>query len=301
MPQQSYYDIDAILAEEELVPCTTLFEFSHLAGLDPDGAHHRQLRQQQQQKQQTRDDDQFESSSSSSACGYLPENSRIKIALWAVETWAQLGFVRLQLPRHYGRRARERYDADPGDANLRRRNERFFLSGRRLVHLIEQSSTQVARAIASLPRSRNSSNSNSSTIRHTRALTELSREARALRRTLLQTYAGERLRRVFDWSQSGTDSNDNANDSNRNSSDDVSAYLHRLTEMEQRLYHAGASAVGDLEEWKVFGNRRLWMATAPTTTTKTAPNHHKRPVATVTPGEETRQRPEPVEQRRRLQ
>lgn len=110
MQQQSYYDIDAILAEEELVPCTTLFEFSHLAGLDPDGAHHRQ---QHAHQKQDNDHEDYESSA------YLPENSRIKIPLWAVETWAQLGFVRLQLPRHYGRRARERYDADPGDANLR--------------------------------------------------------------------------------------------------------------------------------------------------------------------------------------
>lgn len=107
MTRQSYYDIDAILAEEELIPCTTLFEFSHLADLDPDGLHHRQ----QQHKE---DDDSLGESS-----GYLPENSRVKIPLWAVETWATLGFVRLQLPRHYGRRARERYDADPGDANLR--------------------------------------------------------------------------------------------------------------------------------------------------------------------------------------
>ena len=28
--ESSYYDIDAILAEEELVPCTTNFDFSHL-------------------------------------------------------------------------------------------------------------------------------------------------------------------------------------------------------------------------------------------------------------------------------
>ena len=110
MPQ-SYYDIDAILAEEELVPCTTLFEFSHLADLDPDGTHHRQ--QQQQQNEDANGHGHGESSA------YLPENSRIKIPLWAVEKWATLGFVRLQLPRHYGRRARERYDADPGDANLR--------------------------------------------------------------------------------------------------------------------------------------------------------------------------------------
>ena len=117
MTSSSYYDIDAILAEEELIPCTTLFDFSHLAHLDPDGTHdHHRLR--------TAAKDGLDSGSakirSASRRGtFLPENSRIKVPLWAVEKWALLGFVRLQLPRHYGRKARERYDADPGDADLR--------------------------------------------------------------------------------------------------------------------------------------------------------------------------------------
>jgi hypothetical protein len=92
----SYYDIDAILAEEELIPSHTNFDFSLLAALDPDGAHH------------PREKD-----------NYLPQNTRIKIPLWLAKRWATTNFVRLQLPRHYGRRARERYDADPGDADLR--------------------------------------------------------------------------------------------------------------------------------------------------------------------------------------
>ena len=87
----SYYDIDAILAEEELVPCTTLFDFSHLQHLDPEN----------------RQPD------------YLPEGSAVKMPLWAVEKWANLGFVRLSLPRHYSRKARERLEADPADADLR--------------------------------------------------------------------------------------------------------------------------------------------------------------------------------------
>jgi hypothetical protein len=87
-----YYDIDDILAQEELIPCTTLFDFSHLAQLDPDARHEKH---------------------------YLPEGSRIKLPLWAMEKWAMLGFVRLSLPRHYGRKARERLEADPADADLR--------------------------------------------------------------------------------------------------------------------------------------------------------------------------------------
>ena len=94
----SYYDVDAILAEEELIPCTTLFEFSHLQHLDPDASI---------------------GLSRKKKANYLPENSRIKLPMWAVEKWANLGFVRLQLPRHYGRKARQRLEADPGDADLR--------------------------------------------------------------------------------------------------------------------------------------------------------------------------------------
>ena len=88
----SYYDIDEILAEEELIPCTNLFDFSHLAHLDPDlvGGMH-----------------------------YLPEGSQVKLPLWAMEKWAMLGFVRMSLPRHFGRKARERLEADPGQADLR--------------------------------------------------------------------------------------------------------------------------------------------------------------------------------------
>jgi len=89
----SYYDIDTILAEEELVPCTNLFDFSHLAHLDPDLV----------------DSDKT----------YLPESSQVKLPLWAMEKWAMLGFVRMSLPRHYSKKARERLEADPSEADLR--------------------------------------------------------------------------------------------------------------------------------------------------------------------------------------
>jgi GINS complex subunit 3 len=92
MPRSSYYDIDAILAEEELVPCTTLFDFNFLSHLDAD-CHESGV--------------------------VLPEGKRIKIPLWAVSKWAMLGFVRLSLPRHYNKSARERLEAEPGEVDLR--------------------------------------------------------------------------------------------------------------------------------------------------------------------------------------
>jgi len=91
MPSK-YYDIDEILAEEELVPCTTLFEFSYLSHLDPEVADRQH---------------------------YLPENSRVKVPLWALEKWAMLGFVRIALPRHFTRKARERLEAEPSEVDLR--------------------------------------------------------------------------------------------------------------------------------------------------------------------------------------
>ncbi|KAL3923839.1 MAG: hypothetical protein SGILL_001415 [Bacillariaceae sp.] len=224
----SYYDIDAILAEEELVPSHSNFDFSLLAALDPDGAHER--RRSGPGNDPHVDDD-----------NYLPENTRIKIPLWLAKRWAMTNFVRLQLPRHYGRKARERYDADPGDADLRKRNERFFLAGRMLVDLIETSSTQVAKEISSMRR-------NARRQAHAQYLKQVSEEARALRRTLLKTYAGERLRKNFDWALSSGVGDD-----------DVSQYLGKLTVMEQRLYYTGASASVAMEEWKIFGNRRLLM------------------------------------------
>lgn len=147
-----------------------------------------------------------------------------------------------------------------------------------LVDLIERSSTEVAKSIRTKPRSRNARS-----LAHAQALVQVSEEARDLRRTLIKTYAGERLRKVFDWSQSSGGGDD-----------DVSSYLSKLTEMEQRLYYTGSSAVAALEEWKLFGNRRLLMGPLAAT-----PSSNKRSV--VTPGEERDLAFQPPGQRRRFQ
>lgn len=108
-----------------------------------------------------------------------------------------------------------------------------------IVDLIERSSMKIAKVIAKTKSSRRNA--------HTRALEQVSAEAQELRRTLLTSFAGERLRRTFDWAlSSGGD-------------DDVSHYLSRLTEMEQRLFYRGALAVSAHEEWMMFGNRQ-WLS-----------------------------------------
>ena len=155
----SYYDIDTILAEEELIPAVTVFDMNHLAFLDPDGVHDRHRRHSitgatggpaatgrgRNKKKKKRsgindgddgsdsdddDDDDLKAGSAAYAAAaaaaeyaasssILPEKSQIKLPLWTINQWVQMNFVRPSLPRHYGRKARERYDADPGDADLR--------------------------------------------------------------------------------------------------------------------------------------------------------------------------------------
>ena len=95
----SYYDLDAILSEEELVPCWTNFDFSYLATLDPDYHHHH--------------------SNDSNALALLPEACKLKMPVWALQKWGPLGYVKMVLPRHYGRKAREKLQADPCQVDLR--------------------------------------------------------------------------------------------------------------------------------------------------------------------------------------
>ena len=135
-----------------------------------------------------------------------------------------------------------------------------------LVDLVERSSLKVAKVIAKTRSSRRTA--------HTKALEQVSAEAQALRRTLLTTFAGERLRRTFDWAlSSGGD-------------DDVSHYLSKLTEMEQRLFYRGSSAVAAQEEWMMFGNRqRFGSNKMKAMTTPTAASNASTSRA-VTPGDE---------------
>jgi hypothetical protein len=94
--RSSYYDINAILAEEERIPCRTRFHFSHLSHLDPELAHRNQHR-----------------------TTFLPENTKLEMPLWAVDKWANSNYVHISIPRHYNRRTRERIEAEPMEFELR--------------------------------------------------------------------------------------------------------------------------------------------------------------------------------------
>ena len=243
MPRNAYYDIETILAEEELVPCTTLLEFRHLAHLDPDFVEHGPNPMDGPNEDYSADAQKL-AKSEGKAPGkrkkrgrgpprHLPETSKIKMPIWSVEKWAGLGFVRVGLPRHFGRKARERLEADPSVADLRKKNERFFMSGNLLVDLVERCSKVL---LASSARGRRG-------VRDA-AAAQVAREAAELRRTLIVTYSGDRMRRILDWTLSSID-------------DDVTNFTRRLTCLEMILFREGAAAASAHASWKANGSRRI--------------------------------------------
>jgi len=81
------------------------------------------------------------------------------------------------------------------------------------------------------------------------ALEQVMFEAEELRRTLISTYTGERLRRSFDWSLSSVDN-------------DVSVFMRRLADIELRLFRRGAAAFSAHKLWKIHGSRRIPVSSA---------------------------------------
>jgi hypothetical protein len=74
--------------------------------------------------------------------------------------------------------------------------------------------------------------------------THLHNESQLLKQTLLQSYTGARMRRIFDWTLS-------------NIEDDVTSYTKKLSEMEMRLFSRGAQASHAFTMWKLYGTRRI--------------------------------------------
>lgn len=205
----SYYDIDAILAEEELLPCSTMFDFAHLAHLDPD---------------QTLETHK-----------YLPEKSRIKMPIWAVQKWAELGFVRISMPRNYTKKSRERLQAEPHDVDLRKKNTHYFRSGLMIVKLVENSYRNIGKGLREQGQKGR---------QQLAALEELKADVATLQHNLYQAYTGTRLQQTLDWALSSV-------------GEDVTSYTARLTEMEIRLFRTGALAASQQYTWKIYGDRRV--------------------------------------------
>jgi len=228
----SYYDIDAILAEEDLIPCTTCFDFAFLAWLDPNSTH-----LTADSRKRNRDGEPLLNSS------ILPEGNKVHMPLWAIEKWSTLSFVRVSVPKHYTRKVRERFMADPVHAPIRMSNEQYFFSAALLVQLIERCQVKVQADLRKNNRSNNSGRMKNLQRRnqHAQAVQVLHNDAQDLRKDILLLFSGSRLRCTLDWTLFTS------------MEEDVSQYSIRLTEMERQLFVAGAAASKALYEWKNYG------------------------------------------------
>eukprot|EP00753_Platysulcus_tardus_P000194 PLAT10118.1.p1 GENE.PLAT10118.1~~PLAT10118.1.p1 ORF type:complete len:207 (-),score=24.14 PLAT10118.1:82-654(-) len=100
----AYYDIDAILSEEERVPVVFNVAGSGLGYLDP-----------------------------ASIEDNLAQGSRVELPLWLAEALLRRNMVVITLPRAFAERSRAAILADPENAPLRERSAHFFRLGSRLA------------------------------------------------------------------------------------------------------------------------------------------------------------------------
>jgi hypothetical protein len=257
-----YYDIDSILAEDEWVPCRTLFDFSHLSHLDPENnipissttKNSNKRRSSSSSNNNNNNDDNDNDATmlrQKQHRTYLPESSRINMPIWSIRKWADLNFIQIGIPKQYRLKARERLEAADTVQmmDIRKRHERFFECGKMLTELIESSSVTVKKALRPsgprLDRER---------AKRMNEIDYLVQESNKIKITLLNVYKGQRMAQTLDWALSSV-------------GDDVTMYTCKLTDIERRLFRAGAIASNNHQCWKLHGNRRLYVGQANTVTT----------------------------------
>ena len=117
----SYYDVDALLGEEERVGCEALFGAVGLGFLDAtcEGAD-------------------------------LAAHSRVELPLWAARKLAERRFVAVDTPKAYAHRFRTYLLADPVVMNLRERSPHFYETGLELAHFVRDSQALMETLVRAL-------------------------------------------------------------------------------------------------------------------------------------------------------
>ena len=222
----SYYDLDAILAEEELIPVTNLFPFNHLARLDPN------------YMPPTSSPDTAQSKSKKSKKLYLSSNTKFFMPLWSIDTWANLGFIKLGMPKIYAPKVRQRLQADPARVDLKRKSEWYYIAGMKYINLVQRSVALFRKSHSAAVRGGGRSSV------QVQERMELSQSAMELKQALLALFSGSRYRVVFDWTLSEWQ-------------EDLSDFLEPLTAMEQELFWCGLEASQAHASWKLYGSKRI--------------------------------------------
>ncbi|GBG25839.1 DNA replication complex GINS protein PSF3 [Hondaea fermentalgiana] len=148
----AYYDLDAILAEEERVPTTFLSDAQDLGILD-----------------------------SSSDNDDLSRGTKAELPLWLATTLAERIWVKLELPRCYQSRFRTYLLADPTVVALSERSPTYYETGFRLASFVRESSSlcdSLIRTLATrfkgvIDKAQNSRNEDISSL--TRSMTAIER------------------------------------------------------------------------------------------------------------------------------
>jgi len=106
MSTDSYYDLDAILGEEQRVPTTFKVSAAQLGHFMPGN-----------EVQQIED---------------LPKDTRLELPLWLSKILLERNMVALDMPPFYGSRNRSRLKADEWSINIRDKSPYYFRVGRTL-------------------------------------------------------------------------------------------------------------------------------------------------------------------------
>lgn len=101
-----YYDIDDFLADEEIIPCSTQFDFALLAHLKADATSKER---------------------------HLPKKTKLQMSIWTLREWSRLNYVRLSVPKKYSSSARNSVKADPLNFEL---TDSYFRSGKAVANLL---------------------------------------------------------------------------------------------------------------------------------------------------------------------
>jgi hypothetical protein len=121
-----YYDIDDFLADEELLPCTTTYDFALLGHLKAsEGSNHHNSNNATPHQQQPQKD------------RHLAANTKLQMPIWTLREWVRLNYVRIvHVPKKYSSTARDAVKADPLQCEL---SESYFGSGKAIVQMLSSS------------------------------------------------------------------------------------------------------------------------------------------------------------------
>jgi hypothetical protein len=125
-----YYDIDDFLADEELLPCTTTYDFALLAHLKADegsaivASSSSSSNQQQHNKGGSKQGQKDR---------HLSGNTKLKMPIWTLREWSRLNYVKIKLPKKYASAARDAVKADPLHFEL---SPSYFRTGKAIVQML---------------------------------------------------------------------------------------------------------------------------------------------------------------------